>query len=226
MEINQEAIYYEIFENEISEKKWKGYPNNIIFAYYGYDENDMINGTYAFRSIWVDSKQDKKHWYRISEKSSVINDIWIEENKGYSFIKKFTIDNTSDDEYLIQMTRSCMIKMIEDAEKFIGIYREYISRTITEEDLIRQTKDLTAEIRKLYLEQTDLPIASKNLHNWSTAYSLLASTIDDFVIAYDPKSKRDSSNRRQLMDLTINRYNECLESVKELDKELANIIDS
>jgi hypothetical protein len=71
-----------------------------------------------------------------------------------------------------------------------------------------------------------LPIASKNLHNWSTAYSLLASTIDDFVIAYDPKSKRDSSNRRQLMDLTINRYNECLESVKELDKELANIIDS
>lgn len=225
-EINQEALYYEVYNNKISENRWHGNPNNIIFAYYGYDETDMVNSSYAFRSVWVDKNQDKNHWYRTSEKSSVINDIWIEEYKTYSFIRKLTTDNTSDNETLIERTRSCMIKMIVAAEKFRSIYREYINRTTTEEDFINQTKDLSAEIRNLYFEQSDLPIASKDLHNWSTAYSLLASTIDDFVIAYDSNTKRDSNNRKQLMDITIKRYNECLERVKELDTELANRIDN
>lgn len=223
--INQEALYYEVYNNEISENRWRGNPNNIIFSYYGYDEEDMTNGIFAFRSVWVDKNQDKKYWYRTSEKSSVINDIWIEENKTYSFIKKITTDNTSNDETLVERTRSCMIGMIVAAEKFICIYREFINKTLTEDDFINQTKDLSTEIRNLYFEQSNLPIASKDLHDWSTAYSLLATTIDDFVIAYDPTSSRDSNNRRQLMDITIKRYNECLEKVKELDTELANRID-
>lgn len=225
-EINQEALYYEVFNNKISENRWSGYPNNIIFAYYGYDETDMINSSYAFRSTWIDKDQNKERWYRVSDNSSIINDIWIEEINGYSFMKKFISDNTSDDETLIDKTRTCMYKMIIAAEQFLSIYREYINRTTTEVDFINQTKNLSSEIRNLYFEQSDLHIPSKNLHNWSTAYSSLAAAIDDFVIAYDPNTKRDSNNRRQLMDITIKRYNECLERVKELDAELANKIDN
>lgn len=63
-----------------------------------------------------------------------------------------------------------MVKMIVAAQRFIGNYRELINKTITEDAFISKTKDLSAEIRNLYLEQSNLPIASKDLHDWSTAY--------------------------------------------------------
>jgi len=63
------------------------------------------------------------------------------------------------------------------------------------------------------------------LHKWSEGYSSLAATIDEFVVIYDPSSKRDSKNRKQLMDIAIKRYNDCLERVKELDIEFANRFD-
>lgn len=224
-EINQEALYYEVYNNEISENRWRGKPNNIIFAYYGYDDEDMVNGSFAFRSVWVDKNQDKGRWYNTFNNPQIINDICVEESQGYLFGKRFITENTSDDESLINQTRSCMVKMIVAAQRFIGNYRELINKTITEDAFISKTKDLSAEIRNLYLEQSNLPIASKDLHDWSTAYDLLSGTIDDLRIPYNPTSNRDSKNRKQLMDITIKRYNECLEKVKELDAKLADSID-
>ena len=185
----------------------------------------MVNGSFAFRSVWVDKNQDKGRWYNTFNNPQIINDICVEESQGYLFGKRFITENTSDDESLINQTRSCMVKMIVAAQRFIGNYRELINKTITEDAFISKTKDLSAEIRNLYLEQSNLPIASKDLHDWSTAYDLLSGTIDDLRIPYNPTSNRDSKNRKQLMDITIKRYNECLEKVKELDAKLADSID-
>lgn len=224
-EIKKDALSYEVYDNKISEERWKGKPNNIIFTYYGYSETDMINHTYAFRSTWVDSQQDKDHWYHLSDKSSVINDVWIEEYSNYSFMRKFISDNTADDVELTEATRNCMYEMILSAEKFLGYYREYINRTITEDTFTNSIKPLLTKIRELFLEQSDFSIPSKDLHKWSEGYSSLAATIDEFVVIYDPSSKRDSKNRKQLMDIAIKRYNDCLERVKELDIEFANRFD-
>ncbi|MBR1429947.1 caspase family protein [Ruminococcus sp.] len=225
-EINKEAINYDVFSSLNSEKRWKGKPNNIIFAYYGYDEEDVINGTYAFRSTWVDENQDKGNWYRETARSSVIDDIWIEESQCYFSIKKYINDNTSDDTLLIETYRTCIYKMIIDAEKYLSTYSDYANGTISEVDFIYQVKGLTVEIRKLFLEQTDFSIASKELHNWALAYSALANAIDEFVVVYNEQVKRNSDDRKILMNIAKKNYNECLEKVKVLDIELSKKLDS
>ncbi len=225
-EINKEAIYYDVFSSPNSEKKWKGKTNNIIFAYYGYDEEDVINGTYAFRSTWVDKDQDKGHWYRENARSSIIDDILVEELQGYFFIKKFINENTSDDTSLIETYRTCIYKMIIDAEKYLSYYSAYANGTISEVEFINQVKSLKIEIRKLFLEQTDFSIASIKLHDWAEAYSALANAIDEFVVVYDDKADRDSNDRKLSMSIAKKNYNECLEKVKELDIELSKKLDS
>ena len=158
-EITNEAIHYEVYDTKQSEWRFKGLPNNIIFTYYGYDENDVINHNYAYRTIWVDENQDKSNWYRSDDKSSVIDDIWVCTINSYDFMKKFISENTADNDQLITATRNCMYKMIMEAEKFLCQYREYLNKTITEQELITNTKIILEEIRNLYFEQSDFPIA-------------------------------------------------------------------
>lgn len=215
-DINQEAIYYQIFDNKISEDGFYGYPNNIIFAYYGYDEEDIVNSNYAFKSIWADKYQDKDLWYKGYNKSIIINNICVEENTHYSSMKEFIINNKSNEnKLLIESTSACVYKMIIITEKYLKNYREYINHTITENELISKNKALSIEIRKLYIKQSDLPIPSKELHDWSNAYSNLASEIDNLVISYYQSQNRDSKNRIQLMDIAIKTYNKDLEKVKK-----------
>ena len=225
-EINKEAIYYDVNSSPNSEKKWKGKTNNIIFASYGYDEEDVINGTYAFRSTWVDKDQDKGYWYRENDRSSIIDDILVEELQGYFFIKKFINENTSDDTSLIETYRTCIYKMIIDAEKYLNYYSAYANGTISEVEFINRVKNLRIEIRKLFLEQTDFSIASIKLHDWAEAYSALADAIVEFVVVYDDKGDRDSNDRKLSMSIAKKNYNECLEKVKELDIELSKRMDS
>lgn len=205
-EIKDEARSYEVYTTQMSEMRFRGLPNNIIFGYYGYDKSDIVNHNYAYRTIWVDKSQDKSYWYRSDKNACVIDDIWINTINSYNFNKKLISDNTADNAALVEQTRSCMYKMIIVAERFIGEYREYINRTITEQDLIANVKGIATEIRKLYFEQSDFKFASNELHEWQTAYSNLASVIDNFVLCYDEYSlkNRDSKNRMELFELTIN----------------------
>lgn len=225
-EINKEAVHYDVFASLNSEKRWKGKPNNIIFAYYGYDEEDVINGTYAFRSTWVDKDQDKGNWYRETVRSSIIDDIWVEELQSYFSIKKFINDNTSDDTSLIETYRTCIYKMIIDAEKYLSYYSDHVNGTISEVEFINRVKDLATEIRKLFLEQTDFSIASIKLHDWAQAFSALANAIDEFVVIYGGQANRNSDDRKILMNIAKKNYNECLEKVKELDTELSTRLES
>lgn len=220
-EIKNDAIHYDVFTTQVSEERFKGRPNNIIFGYYGYDENDMINGNFAYRSTWVDDLQDKSYWYKQCNNSYVISDVKIDKVEYYDFMKKYVADNTSDDNSLIEATRECMYKMINAAEKFIYQFREFTNNTISEQELIDNVSQINTQINELFLLHSDLPIASNKLHDWQLAYSQLAGTIHDFSLYYSKKhlNKRDSKNRVEVTELTIKRYNEDLEKLKTVDKD-------
>lgn len=227
-EIKVDALHYEVYSSQISEKRFRGLPNNILFMYFGYDETDIINHNYSFRSIWVDEYQDKAHWYNKNNSSDIINDVWISKIRHYDFTKKIISENISDDNELMNMTRDCMYKMIRCAEKYILEFREYVNRTISEQELISNTRTIASEIRRLYFLQLDFPIASNDLHEWQNAFADLAAVIDDFVLCYDSNSlkNRDCQNRMQLFELTKDRYNKSLETVKRIDVDLTKRLNN
>lgn len=199
-------------------------PNNIIFSFFGYDEADIINHNYAYRSVWVDDNQDKSHLYALSSNSVIIDNIWVFTINSYDFFKKFIKDNTADDESLIRETRGCMYKMISEAEKIKAEYREYINKTITEEKMAKNIRDNILKVRKLYLQQSNLPIATKNkkMYNWQLAYSNLATAIDNLAMCYSDYNlkNRNSKDRQQLFEIYSKEYNKYIEKIKSIDINL------
>jgi len=221
-EIRKKVLYYEVHQNEIAEARHKGNPANIVWCYFGYDEDDMIDPNYFCHTTWVDDTQDKNWWYRKSKNVIFASDVHIQVNSSYKMIKNLMHGDAVDKEKLIAQTRGYTSKLVSVGEKYIRIYREFRNNTISEEQLIEDVAPLNKEIASLFFKQSDLPVPPKELHYWAQIHTRIACTIHDFSLFYDKNnlSTWKSENRRFLMDSSIKRYEADLEELKEVDRTI------
>lgn len=218
-EIKNKVLYYEVHQNEIAEARYKGRAANIVWCYFGYDEDDMVDGNYICHTTWVDDLQDKKWWYRSSKNTVVTKGVHIDMHGSYELIKSLK-ENTINKDELIKTTREYTANIISAAEQYIKIFREYLNNTITEEQLIDSVAPLNIEISKWFFKQSDLPIPPKELHDWVHIHTKLCCTIHDFSLFYDKKNLKTwkSENRKWLLTNAIKQYELELEELKIADK--------
>ena len=218
-EIKNKVLYFGVYQNEIAEARYKGRVANIVWYYFGYDENDMVDCNFICHSTWVDDAQDKEYWYRTSKNTITAKGVHIDVHSSYELIKNLK-DNALDKDELIQITRKYTANIISVAEQYIKIFREYLNNTITEEELIDSVAPFNIEISKWFLKQSDLPIPPKELHDWAHIHTKLSCTIHDFSLFYDKKNLKTwkSENRKWLLQNAIKQYEMELEELKAADK--------
>lgn len=149
LEIQRKVLYYEIYQNEISEARHKNKAANMIWCHFGYDEDDMISGNLFCRTTWVDDLQDKNWWYRTSKNTIFANGVHIDVNGSYDMIKSLKDNNVNKDR-LISQTREYTNKLISTAEQYIMVFREYLNNTITEEQLINAVAPFNNQISVIF----------------------------------------------------------------------------
>lgn len=217
-EIKNKVLYYEVHQNEIAEARHKGNAANIVWCYFGYDENDMVDNNYICHTTWVDDLQDKEWWYRSSKNTLNIKGVHVEVHSSYDSIKCLREDTMNKDE-LIETTREYTANIISAAEQYIKIFREYLNDTITEEQLIDSVAPLNDKISNWYFKQTELPLPPKELHDWARSHTNISSTIHDFSLFYNRKYLKtwDSEDRKWLLLMAIERYGVELEELKNAD---------
>lgn len=217
-EIKNKVLYYEVHQNKISETRYAGRAANIVWCYFGYDEDDMVDCNFICHTTWVDDLQDKEWWYRNSKNTTIVNGVHINVHSSYELIKGLKDNPMSVDE-LIQITREYTANLISAAEQYIKIFREYLNNTLTEEQLIDSVAPLNIEITKWFFKQSDLPIPPKELHDWANMHTKLACTIHDFSLFYDRKNLKTwkSENRKWLLKNAIKQYETELEELKVAD---------
>jgi hypothetical protein len=67
LEIKDKVLFYEVHQNAMAEARHKNQAANIVWCFFGYDEDDMIDPNFICHTTWVDDAQDKSHWYRRKE---------------------------------------------------------------------------------------------------------------------------------------------------------------
>lgn len=223
-EIKDKVLYYEVHQNEIAEAHHKGKPANIVWCHFGYDEDDMVDSNFFCFTTWVDDLQDKEVWYKNKQDAKWVRGVYIESNSTYDVVKSFK-DSKIDKNEFVSLTREYTTKIISVAEKYIKVFREYLNKTINEDQLIETLEPFNNEISLWYFKQTELPIAPNELHKWSFTHSKLCSTIHDFSLYYNKSnlSSWSTENRKWLMKNSLKRYEEELEELKEQDKILENL---
>jgi len=221
LEIQKKIRYYEVHQNEIAEARHKGKAANIIWCYFGYDEEDMVDGNFICHTTWVDDAQDKNWWYRLSNNTIFVNGVHIDVHNSYEMNKELRNDNIDKDE-LIRTTREYSSKIISAAEQYIKLFREYLNNTLTEEQLIDLVAPLNKEISLWFFKQSNLPIPSLELHNWANVHTKIACSIHDFSLFYDKNSLAtwNTENRKWLMSDVLKRYESELEELKTIERTI------
>ena len=225
-EIRQKILYYEVHQNEIAETRHRGKAANIVWCYFGYDEDDIIDTNFICYTTWVDDTQDKEHWYSLTNNVIFANNVHININNLYKYVKDFNEKNTASEDELIAQTLECTRKIISFGEQYIKFFREYLNNTISEEKLIEIVAPLNDKIETWYFKQTELPIAPKELNDWSHCNTKIACTIQDFSLFYNKKNLNiwNTDSRKYLMKDAIKRYEDDLEELKKFEKMIKNMV--
>ena len=216
-EIINEISYADIYQTEIAEQRFKGKSANIVFCFFGYDEEDFANCTYPYRTTWADQNQDRNHWYAPTKHSKVIRDIHVVINDGYELIKAFEQAHTGAKQEIIAEEKAIVADVVRLAELVIGEYREYRNKEINESELIERLRPVLPEIENLFFKESNLDIPPAEIHDWVSACTSLVNTVHDFIFYYKDNyiGKRTAENRRQCMDMTIRRYHEDLKKLQD-----------
>ena len=221
-EIINEISYADIYQTEIAEQRFKGKPANIVFCFFGYDEEDLANCIYPYHTTWADQNQDRNHWYAPTKHSKIIRDIHIVINDGYDSVKAFEQAHTGDKQEIIAEEKAIVADVVKMAERVIREYREYRNEEIEEPELIERLKAILPQIEDLFLKESELDIPPAEIHDWVSACTSLINTVHDFVFYYKENyiGKRTVENRRQCMDMTIRRYHEDLKKLQDESNRL------
>ena len=211
--------YINIFKKENFKIIHQDKPAKLIFCYFGYDEEDVHFASWKYRSVWVDIDQNKDHWYKKTKDSKIVNDIWIQEQKWYSIIKKMQYTEMTKEKF-IETTKQYLDKMVIKAREFIRIYREYKNGMISEQELITLVEPILVDINFCYFQFGNMPIGFLELKEWFDLCFLIASTISELSLYYRRENldKWSRKNREQLIELTIGRYQEELDRLQQMEK--------
>jgi len=214
-EICKKVLYADVYADSSCEKRYAGKPSNIVTCHFGYDETDMVSGSYVCHTVWVDDTQNKNVWYRGSKNTEWINNVFVYKNSSYNALKLLHINSMTEDD-LIRLTKEYTANIINASEKVIKQFREYLNGVISEQQLIDGLPTLNAEIRKWFVKQSDLPIPPGKLDKWAKANEALACAAVDFSLYYDKQnvSKWSCDNRKQLMLSAVHKYECALEELK------------
>lgn len=86
-EIAESIKYANVYSSEKSAALHANMPAKAVRCYFGMDENDMVNHTHAYYTIWaVDDVKSK--YYRDNTNAEVVDGIYIFKNTSYDLVRK------------------------------------------------------------------------------------------------------------------------------------------
>lgn len=218
LEIKDKLMFCDIYANNISERKYKRKPTNIIWVYFGYDNHDLINNNYICHTTWVDDTMDKGGRYKGGKLQFNQNDVNVLIHDNYDYLKKFTNQNTGKESLLYQAMNSIVSRMIEQSEEYLSHYREFCNEEITEDQLVEYAKSNIEKLNELDFKSTELLFVPPSIHDWYQFCQHLIATIQNLIYAYKSDTIYDTiDKRKRYMDTYVKIYYRELEKFKDFE---------
>lgn len=223
-EICRLLLNVDVYSSNRQRLTFSGQKTNIVWAYFGFSEEDIINANFYGITTWVDEKQDKGWWYRLNNEHERIigGDVHFKKSSFYNVLKEFMSENSISDIEAIEQLKQVRFEMINLAETIIFAFNEFNNHTIEEDKLFEIVTPLSPRLDEFFITLTDFNFSSTKIKDYREAHLSLLGTIHDFSYFYNDKYKqqRDPTNRKTVMQLTIARYYSDLRKLEQAEKKL------
>ena len=183
-------------------------------------ESDIEKSTYAYRMIWA-SEDVRNKYYTADRNANIIDEVYIWKNTCYALVKdmqKLTLTKES----CIRQYRAFLNLFINMAEIFFKDLQEVANQSISYKNLQDKYGTWMNEIKKQFIQLSDLEVAPDGLYEWTEQILELAGWILDLSLFLegDKKEQRITDREEWLMQNARRKYYESMEKLKKIEKKV------
>lgn len=219
-EIAESIKYANVYSSEKSAALHANMPAKAVWCYFGMDENDMVNHTHAYYTIWA-ADDVKNKYYRENTNAKVVDGIYIFKNTSYDLVRKMQEHTISKDEY-IKQCKNYLKLFVDKAEDFCVDLMEVYNCKLSFSELQRRYEKWIIKVKQEFIQLSDMEVAPEEIHDWVEEIMQLSGWILDLSI-YLEGDKHDGTitdREEWLIQNTIKKYHESLEKLKELEMNI------
>jgi hypothetical protein len=177
---------------------WADKPAHVIWTYVGRSMEDIDQGNWVCRSLWVDPKVEQAlsiHPLGGDEKINGIEFIW---NSHYDAHKEFVSEHRASKGEVMGRIEELANALLKYAELAKREFAAFNGNKIVESELAREFQQHCEEVRELYLSCSDVPFGPPDTSEVVDLCGLIGGSVDELFDAYSVRwmKERTAVQRR------------------------------
>lgn len=214
-QIVKQLQYSDVFASIRSETRFKGKPVDVIWCYFGHDEEDLLRSNHFAYTIWAKDEKLRETYYRENSYTEVLDDIYVFWNPSYETVKKLQETNRDKEDIKAEYT-TLQNLLIEKAESFIHDLAEVENGTISWKTVKAASNEWIHEVKELFFKLSDSDIVPPELNDLGEAILDLGGYVVDLALYMDHDEMWNDNDRWWIIKETVRRYREKLEELSEM----------
>jgi len=218
-DIVNELSVAEIYKNDKQKLIWAHKPIDVVYLYFALDMQDIEEGNFLIRAIWVNENCD----YKIPVNHRVtLNNISFAPDTSYFEKKQYVIEHTAKSEEYRKHILPLLHEMTTSSEKLIYYFNEFQNGNLAETDFLTKIKTLVKNMDKIFIKSSNLPFPPKQLKLFDErAMSVLAAGHDLSLVYQESSiSPQETIRKKHHMLQLIKAYYDSIEIIKNASKNL------
>ena len=150
-DIVNELSVAEIYKTNGQKLLFKDKAIDVVYLYFALDMQDIEEGNFLVRAIWVNKNYDYKIPvnYRIA-----LNNICFAPDDSYFEKKQYVIDHTANNEEYRKQILPLLQEMTTSCEKLIYYFNEFQNGNLTEKTFLTETRPFVNNINKIFIKKS------------------------------------------------------------------------
>lgn len=214
-DIVNELSVAEVYKTDTQKLLWANKPMDVIYFYFALDVQDIEEGNFLVRAIWVNEKCD----YKIPTNYKItMNNICFAPDDSYFDKKQYVIEHTANIEQYRKQVIPLLEEMTTSCEKLIYHFNDFQNRNLTEGDFITATKPLSNIINKIFIKSSNLAFPPKQLKSFDEIAMSVFASGHDLSLVYNEASKtlQEKIQKKQHMLCLVKTYYDKIELLKTI----------
>lgn len=189
-----EQLKVESYQRPGSMKElWADKPAHVIWTYVGRSTEDIDQGNWVCRSLWVDPKVEQAlsiHPLGGDEKINGIEFIW---NSRYDAHKQFVSEHRASKGEIMRRIEELANALLKYAGLAKREFAAFSGNKIGESELAREFQQHCEEVRELYLSCSDVPFGPPDTNEVVDLCGLIGGSVDELFDAYSGRWMKERS---------------------------------
>ena len=172
---------------------WAGKQAHVIWTYVGKSMEDIDQGNWLCRSLWVDPEVEQAlaiHPLGGDEKINNIEFIW---NPHYDEHKQFVSEHRASKGEVLVKVEELASTLLKYAELAKQEFRKFTTNAVGEAELAGVLQTHCIKVRELFWNSGNMPFGPPDTFKPVEACTLLAGTVDEMFDSYSDQSMKETS---------------------------------